>query len=111
MGASGAMSTPLSIKMFEVEWWFALLLFGWCCVLLLFAVFLCSLVDVVLVAPRGCCFPSLLFLRWWIVLLSLPAAATRMDKGTKVELQDCFDSWVPSCDEAVVAVEQESLAG
>ena len=37
-------------------------------------------------------------------------AATRMDKGTKAELQDCFDSWARRCDEAEAARSKKSLA-
>ena len=33
-----------------------------------------------------------------------------MDEGMKAELQDCFDSWVLSCDAAEVAMDQKSLA-
>ena len=37
-------------------------------------------------------------------------AVTRMDKGMKVEVQDCFGSWARSCDEAEVALEQKHVA-
>ena len=40
----------------------------------------------------------------------VPSARTQVGDGTNVELQDCFNTWVCICDEAQVALEQQSSA-